>query len=149
MTEPYWTSADGRHTLYYGKAEEVLPTLETVSVDAVITDPPYFRAYLEGERQHNQRSSKGAPAMRILHHRPRPQAQQRREARQHQRCGCALTSVATITLTLPDRRGAYEVYQAWRCLQCGWEQTATSLTNVHGPLAPYEALVVIAQEDRP
>jgi hypothetical protein len=85
--------------------------------------------------------------MRVLHHRPRPITQQRREARQHQRCSCALTPVATWLLSLPDTRGAYEVYQAWRCSQCGWEQTATSLTNVRGPLAPYAALVALANEE--
>jgi adenine-specific DNA-methyltransferase len=37
--KPYWTSADGRHTLYHGDCLAVLPTLG--KVDAVVTDPPY------------------------------------------------------------------------------------------------------------
>lgn len=32
----------GRHTLYLGRAEDVLPTLSDASVDAVVTDPPFF-----------------------------------------------------------------------------------------------------------
>jgi site-specific DNA-methyltransferase (adenine-specific) len=39
MTEPTWTSDDGRVTLYLGDCLDVLPTL--AGVDAVVTDPPY------------------------------------------------------------------------------------------------------------
>lgn len=39
--KPYWTSHDGRHTLYHGDCLEVLPLLPPGSVDAVVTDPPY------------------------------------------------------------------------------------------------------------
>lgn len=39
--EPWWSSADGRATLYAGESLAVLASLETGSVDAVITDPPY------------------------------------------------------------------------------------------------------------
>lgn len=41
MIEPTWTSGDV--TLYLGDCLEVLPTLAAGSVDAVVTDPPYFQ----------------------------------------------------------------------------------------------------------
>jgi len=36
---------DGQVALYHGDCLEILPTLETESIDAVITDPPYARKY--------------------------------------------------------------------------------------------------------
>ena len=41
MIEPYYTSDDGRVTLYCGDCLEVMPTLDAGSVDAVVTDIPY------------------------------------------------------------------------------------------------------------
>lgn len=41
MIEPYWKSSDGRHVIYNADCLQVLPELETGSVDAVVTDPPY------------------------------------------------------------------------------------------------------------
>lgn len=38
---PTWKSDDGRVQLYCGDCLEILPTLESGSVDAVVTDPPY------------------------------------------------------------------------------------------------------------
>lgn len=38
---PYWQTADGRHVLYLGDNLSVLPSLETGSIQAIITDPPY------------------------------------------------------------------------------------------------------------
>ena len=45
--KPYYQDADGRVTLYHGDALAVLRDLPSASVDAVITDPPYFRAINE------------------------------------------------------------------------------------------------------
>ena len=39
--DPYWTSDDGRHTLYCGDALEVLRTVDTASVALLLIDPPY------------------------------------------------------------------------------------------------------------
>lgn len=39
MTEPYYE--DDLVTLYRGDALEVLPSIRSASVQAVITDPPY------------------------------------------------------------------------------------------------------------
>ena len=45
--KPYYQDADERVTLYHGDALAVLRDLPSASVDAVITDPPYFRAINE------------------------------------------------------------------------------------------------------
>lgn len=39
LPAPYWTSRDGRHTLYCGQCENILPAL--AKADLVIADPPY------------------------------------------------------------------------------------------------------------
>lgn len=41
LPEPYWRSDDGRATLYCGDSLALLPLMESGSVDAVVTDPPY------------------------------------------------------------------------------------------------------------
>lgn len=41
-TEPTWVSDNGQVQLYLGDCLEVLPRLPAESVDAVLTDPPYF-----------------------------------------------------------------------------------------------------------
>lgn len=41
--QPTWQSGDGRIQLYLGDCLEILPQLPKGSVDAVITDPPYFQ----------------------------------------------------------------------------------------------------------
>ena len=38
MTEPYWTSDDGRLVIYHGDCREILPLL---TFDAIVTDAPY------------------------------------------------------------------------------------------------------------
>ncbi|OPZ24061.1 MAG: Modification methylase DpnIIB [Lentisphaerae bacterium ADurb.BinA184] len=43
MPSPTWQSPDGRIALYLGDCLAILPTLEDGSIDAVVTDPPYFR----------------------------------------------------------------------------------------------------------
>lgn len=40
--KPTWQTDDGQVQLYLGDCLAVLPTLEAGSVDAVVTDPPYF-----------------------------------------------------------------------------------------------------------
>ena len=52
---PYWTSHDGRHVLYHGDCLVVMPTIAAASIDAVITDPPYFK--VKGEAWDNQWTS--------------------------------------------------------------------------------------------
>ena len=52
---PYWTSHDGRHVLYHGDCLVVMPTIAAASIDAVITDPPYFK--VKGEAWDNQWAS--------------------------------------------------------------------------------------------
>jgi DNA modification methylase len=47
---PYWTSADGRHTLYHGDCLAVMPTLG--KVDAVVTDPPYGLSFMGKDWDH-------------------------------------------------------------------------------------------------
>lgn len=42
MPEPTWASEDGQVQLYLGDCLAILPTLAAGSVDAVVTDPPYF-----------------------------------------------------------------------------------------------------------
>jgi len=39
-TQPYYS--DGQVTIYHGDALEILPTMTSSTVDAVITDPPYI-----------------------------------------------------------------------------------------------------------
>jgi site-specific DNA-methyltransferase (adenine-specific) len=39
--KPYYENADAGIILYHGDCLEILPTLESGSVDAVVTDPPY------------------------------------------------------------------------------------------------------------
>ena len=41
MTEPYY--ADDRVTLYHGRCEDVLPTLDPGTAHLLLTDPPYFQ----------------------------------------------------------------------------------------------------------
>lgn len=47
---PYWTSSDGRLVIYHGRAEDVLPTLPSESVDLMVTDPPYGVDWQSGRR---------------------------------------------------------------------------------------------------
>ena len=57
MTEPYY--ADEYCTLYLGDSLAVLAELETGSVDAVITDPPYSSGgMVRGDRAQTDTKSK-------------------------------------------------------------------------------------------
>lgn len=38
---PYWQSSDGRLVIYHGDCRDVLPTLGPLTIDLVLTDPPY------------------------------------------------------------------------------------------------------------
>jgi site-specific DNA-methyltransferase (adenine-specific) len=49
---PYFSDGNGI-TLYHGAAEEVLPTLESGSVDLLLTDPPYGVGYVTSWRSRN------------------------------------------------------------------------------------------------
>jgi adenine-specific DNA-methyltransferase len=54
VSAPYYQ--DDLVTLYHGRAEDVLPTLEPESVDVLLTDPPYFNVKDEDwDRQWAQR----------------------------------------------------------------------------------------------
>ncbi len=46
---PTWQSEDGAIQLYHGDCLEILPILESGSVDAVVTDPPYGVNMLRGD----------------------------------------------------------------------------------------------------
>jgi site-specific DNA-methyltransferase (adenine-specific) len=41
LPAPYFTTADGAHTIYHGEARHILPHLPPATFDAFITDPPY------------------------------------------------------------------------------------------------------------
>jgi site-specific DNA-methyltransferase (adenine-specific) len=41
MTQPFWTSPNGRIVLHHGDCIDVLRGIEPTSVDAVVTSPPY------------------------------------------------------------------------------------------------------------
>jgi hypothetical protein len=43
---PYWEDTDGSIQLYLGSNLDVLPTLASASVDAIITDPPYELGFM-------------------------------------------------------------------------------------------------------
>jgi site-specific DNA-methyltransferase (adenine-specific)/modification methylase len=43
-----WTSADGQHRILWGDCIEILPTLDTSEVAAVLADPPYGIAFAHG-----------------------------------------------------------------------------------------------------
>ncbi|GAW54707.1 DNA-methyltransferase [Nocardioides sp. PD653] len=45
---PYYS--DDLVTLYHGKFEEILPRLDLIDVDAIVTDPPYAETNLEWDR---------------------------------------------------------------------------------------------------
>ena len=47
MTSPYY--ADDMATLYHGDCLDVLADLPDCSIDAVVTDPPYGRAWKQGD----------------------------------------------------------------------------------------------------
>lgn len=49
MTAPYWTSDDGRLSLYLGDCREVLPALG-VQADLIVADPPYSETSLPWDR---------------------------------------------------------------------------------------------------
>lgn len=49
MRAPDWQTADGAVRLYLGDCLELLPQMESGSVDAVVTDPPYGILNLEGQ----------------------------------------------------------------------------------------------------
>lgn len=40
---PYWTSKDGRHAIYHGDCLDVLAQCEASSIDAIVTDPPFYK----------------------------------------------------------------------------------------------------------
>ncbi|MDQ3044594.1 MAG: hypothetical protein M3R06_05510 [Chloroflexota bacterium] len=42
MPEPYYHDEAAGITIYHGRCEDVLPTLDTETVDLVLTDPPFF-----------------------------------------------------------------------------------------------------------
>lgn len=52
MIEPYWTSKDGRHVVYYGDSLVILPTIEKNSIRLLWTDPPYGHNNMNGDLQH-------------------------------------------------------------------------------------------------
>lgn len=56
MSNQDWTSPDGSIRLICGDCLEILPTLESGSVDAVVTDPPYGIGY-KPTRSHASASS--------------------------------------------------------------------------------------------
>ena len=41
LPKPYWRSPDGSHVLFCGDAIDILPLLETGSVDCLLADPPF------------------------------------------------------------------------------------------------------------
>lgn len=49
MPQPYWSSDDGRLTLYLGRAEDILPAL-ALRPDLVVADPPYGSTPLAWDR---------------------------------------------------------------------------------------------------
>lgn len=57
--DPYYD--DGQITLYHGDALEVLASLETASLDAILTDPPYCSGgYLEAQKSTPAQGLRGA-----------------------------------------------------------------------------------------
>jgi adenine-specific DNA-methyltransferase len=58
MMTPYYHDEASGIVIYHGDCRDILPTIETGSVDLVLTDPPYFRVKNEWwDRQWNSRTS--------------------------------------------------------------------------------------------
>ena len=46
MTEPYYTSPDGKITIYHGDCIQTMRGLPDNSVDSIVTDPPYELGFM-------------------------------------------------------------------------------------------------------
>ena len=57
--EPTWQTTDGSVRLYLGDCRDVLPTLESGSVDFVMTDPPYGHNNNNGDLIHRWEAALG------------------------------------------------------------------------------------------
>lgn len=53
--KPYWSSTDGRFTIYQGDSRELLDQVGRVGVSAIVTDPPYGINY-EASRYETKKS---------------------------------------------------------------------------------------------
>lgn len=56
MPTPYWKSDDDRAALYHGDSLALLPLMESGSVDAVVTDPPYGVDFKGKNTKHTARN---------------------------------------------------------------------------------------------